>query len=75
MYASSSISGGYSVKVTNTGDVPGGFKLLGFVTCGNDVVGFPLQRLFGFVGVAKIVNHKLNIPQFRGFKMAPTIVI
>ena len=40
----------YSVRVTNTGAVGGGLNVMGFVTAPK-AVGFPLQRLFGFVGV------------------------
>ena len=40
----------YSVRVTNVGSVGGGFNVPGFVTS-DQAEGFPLQRLFGFVGV------------------------
>ena len=39
----------YAVRVTNTGAVGGGFNAMGFVTSAKE--GFPLQRMFGFVGV------------------------
>ena len=41
----------YSVRVQNVGAVPGGTRVLGFVTCDDPEVYFPKQRLFGFNSV------------------------
>ncbi len=68
----------YSVRVTNTGGVGGGLNVMAFITMSKqeqDALGFPLQRLFGFVGVdwlgpgaSRIV--KLSLPNARQLSVA-----
>ena len=59
-------AGSYELEVTNTGTVAGGFKLLGFVTCDDASVGFPVQRLFGFAGLESLApgeSRTVSLPR------------
>lgn len=55
----------YSLRVKNTGGVAGGLNVLGFITCVNSSsIGFPRQRLFGFVGSGSIApddTHSVSL--------------
>jgi|EP01043_Picozoa_sp_COSAG02_P027497 beta-D-xylosidase 4 len=67
---------GYSVRVTNTGAVGGGFNVMGFITMSKEdqeAFGFPLQRLFGFVGVEWLrpgASRVVNLPPPTGRQLS-----
>lgn len=67
----------YTVRVKNVGSMAGGTRVLGFVTCDDPDVDFPLQRLFGFTGVGLLAPGEeatvtLQLPTPKQLSVADT---